>query len=226
MSVNQLNDKFDNDSKRYSNDNFHKTLHISGYILISIASILGIISIILSKHYFMFGIGIVILFIAGFYSSGIYSYSNHCLGEILVFLVYGPIYCIGSQIQISNQILITPVFIAIILASGFLNMQLLMVDNIRDIKKDLSIDKKTIMNRLGEKTALKVFEIFSLLVCSCSLLIYVFSDAKLLDFIFPALYCILTIILLKKYNGKYYEMFLSNLALIFVFPFSIIFLAF
>ncbi len=102
--------------------------------------------------YYILLIGILSLIFAYLYTGGAYSLAYHGLGEIFVFLFFGPVAVIGSYytqrtfhftFDEGTKILLVSI------APGLLSMLILMVNNIRDYETDRKQGKNTLVVKLG-----------------------------------------------------------------------------
>jgi 1,4-dihydroxy-2-naphthoate octaprenyltransferase len=190
IAVNQLNDYYDTITTRYTGTINKKFLKVSGYSFVLLGAIVGVLSIVITGHYFMFGLGVFIVLAAVFYSNRHYSYSYRYLGEVIVFLIYGPIFTLGSFVQITGTLIISQNLILITIINGILPLMLIMVDNIRDIDEDLQIEKYTLMNYLGLKKSIRLYKRLGVIVIVVLFLIYVLSVAPIYLIIFPVLFAV------------------------------------
>ncbi|NQS75811.1 MAG: 1,4-dihydroxy-2-naphthoate polyprenyltransferase [Peptococcaceae bacterium] len=92
-------------------------------------------------------IGILAIAAAIAYTGGPYPLGYHGLGEVLVFIFFGPVAVCGTY-YVQALELTTVVWWAS-LPMGFLISALLVVNNIRDIETDKKTGKKTLAVRLG-----------------------------------------------------------------------------
>jgi len=103
-------------------------------------------------------IGLSGIFFAIIYTGGPFPLGYNGLGDISVFIFFGPVSTLGTiylQSQtISNLTNISDDILKIILAScaiGFLNTAILVVNNLRDYTSDKLSDKKTLVVVFGER---------------------------------------------------------------------------
>jgi 1,4-dihydroxy-2-naphthoate octaprenyltransferase len=106
--------------------------------------------------------GIVIIFagifgaaVAFFYTASRRSIKSLGLGEVFVFIVYGPVITIAANFVESGKFS----FIAMVasIPIGMIIAMILLANNIRDIKADSDAGVKTLVVRIGEKSAKKLF---------------------------------------------------------------------
>ncbi len=117
-----------------------------GLILFALAVIIGI-PIILQR-----GIIILILGFAGilggyFYTAKPFSFKYHALGDIIIFLMYGPAIVAGTFYALTGTFNWTAVYCSIPL--GFLITGILQANNLRDIIHDRQANIKTLATVFG-----------------------------------------------------------------------------
>ncbi len=99
---------------------------------------------------FWFFLGMVMSILSGiFYTATKYSLASLGLGDLFVFLFFGPVAVLGTyylQMQdFGSEILSAS------LGAGFICTAILAVNNIRDVEEDTKSHKKTLVVRLGKK---------------------------------------------------------------------------
>ncbi len=128
------------------------------------ASILALGIAVLSGTYLIMYRGITILLLgligiaaAYFYSAG-KSIKSLALGEVLVFIIFGPIMTIAAYYVESGGV--SPAAIAMSIIIGILVMLVLLANNIRDIKIDREAGARTIAILLGYDKSVLMFYAF------------------------------------------------------------------
>jgi 1,4-dihydroxy-2-naphthoate octaprenyltransferase len=96
-------------------------------------------------------IGLACIAAAVTYSGGPAPYGYIGLGDLLVFIFFGPVAVIGTYYV--QALSIDPIAIWSSLAMGFLITAILIVNNLRDIETDSATGKKTMAVRLGKNGA-------------------------------------------------------------------------
>jgi 1,4-dihydroxy-2-naphthoate polyprenyltransferase len=118
-----------------------------GLLLFALAVVVGI-PIIMER-----GITILILGIAGilggyFYTAKPFSFKYHALGDILIFLMYGPAIVAGTYYALTGTFSWMTVYVAI--PPGLLITGILHANNLRDIIHDRKANIKTLATVFGE----------------------------------------------------------------------------
>ncbi len=148
-------------------------------ILIAITFLLGLILVDRAGVPILI-IGILSLIFAYAYTGGPYPLAYKGLGDIFVMIFFGIVAVCGT-FYVQTLTLTPEVFIAS-LGPGLLSMNLLGVNNIRDIETDKKAGKNTLAVKLGRKNALIMYYVvnfFAFLVPVC-LAIMMNSTAMLL----------------------------------------------
>lgn len=98
-------------------------------------------------------IGVCSIIAALAYSGGPFPLASNSLGELFVFIFFGPIAVCGTYY--AQALTLSPLVIAASIPAGFLITAIMVVNNLRDIETDKKAGKFTLAVRLGrEKTIL------------------------------------------------------------------------
>lgn len=100
-------------------------------------------------------LGILGMALAFFYHAPPLKFSYRGLGELAVAVSYGPIICLGTYLVQRGAISSEVIAISILL--GILIALFLLINEFPDYHADKTADKKTIVVRLGRKSASKLF---------------------------------------------------------------------
>ena len=106
-------------------------------------------------------IGIAALLAAVFYTAGPYPLGYHGWGEVLVLVFFG-LCAVGGTYYVTTLSCSWRV-LWLSLPAGFLAVNVLLVNNIRDIESDMAAGKKTITVRIGPKRARQLFVLLLLI---------------------------------------------------------------
>lgn len=149
-----------------------KKILYGGLILFCIACLLGLILIAVR------GLPILYIGLAGlvggyFYTGQPLGYKYIGLGDLLVFILMGPLMVIGSYFSLTGSYGTRVLLIS--LPVGFLVSAILQANNTRDIKHDTEAGIKTLENMVGEKGA-KAAYYFSVSAAYLSVVIMVITN--------------------------------------------------
>tara|TARA_B110000003_G_scaffold8247_1_gene8516 strand:- start:8698 stop:9594 length:897 start_codon:yes stop_codon:yes gene_type:complete len=145
-------------------------------------------------------LGIISVVAAIKYTIGNSPYGYSGFGDLFVFVFFGLLSVLGSYFLFTKEIsflVFLPAF-----SIGFLSTAVLNLNNMRDCKNDIISKKKTIVVKIGVKTA-KIYHYILIIlsfVCAVSYVLINFSKAT--QFIFLLAYIPLTIHSIYVYNNK------------------------
>lgn len=168
----------------------------------------------LQKFLIFLALGIIAIVAAIKYTVGKKSYGYKALGDLAVFIFFGPVAICGTY-YIQLQSIDWPVYFAAI-AVGLLSVGVLNVNNIRDIENDKASNKITIANLLGERKA----KIYHIILLSLAMSAFMALGMLLFDSLwkFLSLLALVPILhncvaVLKTPAGPAYNLYLKQLAL-------------
>ncbi len=168
----------------------------------------------LPKFLVFFVVGIISIIAAIKYTVGKTSYGYKALGDLAVFIFFGPVAVCGTY-YLQLQSIDWPVYFAATTV-GLLSAGVLNVNNIRDIENDKASNKITIANLLGEQKA-KIYHIILLTLAISAIMslgmILFDSLWKFLSLIALAPILHNCIAVLKTPIGPEYNIYLKQLAL-------------
>jgi 1,4-dihydroxy-2-naphthoate octaprenyltransferase len=127
-----------------------KSMKKASTILIIITFFLGLI-LVYESGWVILAIGLFSLFFAYAYTGGPYPLAYKGVGDIFVLIFFGIAAVAGTYYILTGAI--NEIVILTSLGPGFLSMNLLGVNNIRDIDTDKKVGKMTLAVRLGRKKA-------------------------------------------------------------------------
>jgi 1,4-dihydroxy-2-naphthoate octaprenyltransferase len=171
IGVNYANDY--SDGIRGTDDNRVGPLRLTGskavraarvkqaaFICFSIAALAGLAIVLLTQMWWLIAVGLVAIVAAWYYTGGKHPYGYAGLGEVVVFIFFGPVAVIGTAfIQIGY---VDDISVMTGIAAGSFAAAVLMVNNIRDIKQDAISRKRTLAVKVGQRWAKILFAIFIL----------------------------------------------------------------
>lgn len=121
----------------------------AAFLSFAVAVVAGLALVALSQLWIMLAIGALALVAAWFYTGGRRPYGYQGLGEVVVFVFFGPVATVGTAWvmvgSIPGETWLTGS------AAGFFASAVLLVNNIRDREQDAQVGKKTLAVRLGDR---------------------------------------------------------------------------
>ena len=139
---------------------------IGGFVLFAVACAIGVVFVAVR------GLPILILGLIGlaggiFYTAKPIGYKYIALGDILVFILMGPLMVIGSFFVLTGSC--TKLVILASLPVGFLVAAILFANNLRDIRHDAEANVKTLANILGHTKARYIY--YTLVIAAYALVV-------------------------------------------------------
>jgi len=121
----------------------------AAYLSLFGAAVLGLVLVILTRQWWLIGVGVACIAAAWLYTGGPRPYGYAGLGEVFVFLFFGPVPVIGTAYVQTLTITSTDVLAS--LGVGMLICAILVTNNLRDIPGDSRVGKRTLAVRLGDE---------------------------------------------------------------------------
>ncbi|MEI6691182.1 MAG: 1,4-dihydroxy-2-naphthoate polyprenyltransferase [Chlorobium sp.] len=131
----------------------------------------------------IFLIGILSILFAWAYTGGPYPIAYSGLGDVFVFIFFGLV-AVGGTYYVQALNLSVPVLIAAV-APGCFSVNILLVNNIRDIATDRKVGKMTLPARIGGKWARRLYIVLTVIAYAvpCILILNGYSTWTLLSFL-------------------------------------------
>jgi 1,4-dihydroxy-2-naphthoate octaprenyltransferase len=131
------------------------SVRLAAFISLGVGALAGIVLVALSGYWWMIAFGAVCLAGAWFYTGGKRPYGYAGLGEIAVFLFFGPAAVLGTLYVQSGEI--TGIGIGAAIAMGSISAAVLVANNLRDIPTDAVSGKRTLAVVLGDKDTRRLY---------------------------------------------------------------------
>ena len=124
-------------------------------VSLSIAGLAGLTLVSLSRQWWLIAVGALCIAGAWFYTGGKRPYGYSGLGEVAVFVFFGPIGVLGTVLTQSGS----PGALAIVTAVGvgMLTCAVLVANNLRDIPTDTVVGKRTLAVVLGDTDTRRLY---------------------------------------------------------------------
>ncbi|MGH3915401.1 MAG: 1,4-dihydroxy-2-naphthoate polyprenyltransferase, partial [Pseudonocardiaceae bacterium] len=113
----------------------------------AVAVVAGLVLVALAGHWWLVGVGAGSIAAAWFYTGGRRPYGYVGLGELAVFVFFGPVAVLGTQYVLSDRATLAGTLAAV--AVGALSAAVLVTNNLRDLPTDATAGKRTLAVRLG-----------------------------------------------------------------------------
>ena len=152
----------------------------------------------------MIPVGIVIAAFALAYSTGPYTLSYHGLGELTVFLFYGIVPVVFGHYVIAGRFDALAVLGGITI--GFMGVNVLLINNYRDMDDDIDAGKRTAVVIFGRKLAAVAYLFNGFMAIAMLsplwLIIYLNRNMPVWTYIVPLLYLVMHVITWIKLNRR------------------------
>ncbi len=127
----------------------------AAFAFFGLAAIAGLAIVLLTQHWWFLAVGALAIVAAWFYTGGKNPYGYAGLGEVAVFIFFGPVAVYGTAfIQIGRY---SDFAMLGGIAAGLFAAAVLMVNNIRDLDLDKHVGKRTLAVKLGKRWAKAVY---------------------------------------------------------------------
>ncbi len=121
----------------------------AAFACFGVAAIAGLVLVIVTQHWWLLAVGAACVAAAWYYTGGKKPYGYRGLGELFVFVFFGLVAVCGTvyvQVgRVSLAALLTGVGI------GALACAILVANNLRDLRGDVLVGKRTLATRLGDQ---------------------------------------------------------------------------
>ena len=121
------------------------------------AAVLGTALVLVSRKWILLPIGVAAVLAAYGYTGGKHPYGYLGLGDVFVFIFFGPVAVCGTTLVTGGGL--WPVAVLASIAIGILTVNILVANNLRDRALDERAGKRTLSVRLGEEKTRRLFAV-------------------------------------------------------------------
>ncbi len=115
----------------------------------ALGAVAGVLLTARSGQWWLIGVGAVCILGAWFYTGGSRPYGYRGLGEVAVFLFFGPVAVLGTELTQSGRV--SGLGIGGSVGAGLLSCAVLVANNLRDVPSDTVSGKRTLAVVLGDR---------------------------------------------------------------------------
>lgn len=130
---------------------------LAAYLAFFLAGLVGFSLIALSGAWLFVPIGVACIVAAWFYTGGSRPYGYRGLGEVMVFVFFGLVATLGTQLTQAGRVTLAGLAGAV--GVGALASAILVANNLRDIPTDTVVGKRTLAVRLGDGRTRRLWEL-------------------------------------------------------------------
>ena len=123
----------------------------AAFAAFGLAMLAGLGLVVLSQAWWLLLIGAGAVLAAWGYTGGKNPYGYMGLGDVFVFVFFGPVATLGTTFTQTGAVSTAAVLGSI--STGLIAVALLMANNVRDIPTDTEVGKRTLAVRLGDRNA-------------------------------------------------------------------------
>ncbi|QTR01317.1 1,4-dihydroxy-2-naphthoate polyprenyltransferase, partial [Saccharothrix algeriensis] len=132
-----------------------RAVRAAAFAALGAAAVAGVALVVLSGRYWMVAFGAVCIAAAWFYTGGRKPYGYSGLGELAVFLFFGPAAVLGTLYVQTGEI--TGIGIGGAIATGAFSTGVMIANSLRDIPTDLQAGKRTLATTLGDRDSRRLY---------------------------------------------------------------------
>lgn len=123
------------------------TVKTAAFACFGIAAVAGLVLTAVSGQWWLLLVGALCIVGAWYYTGGSRPYGYAGLGEVAVFVFFGPVAVLGTMVTQAGRVDAAAVGAAV--GAGLLTCAVLVANNLRDIPGDRVVGKRTLAVRLG-----------------------------------------------------------------------------
>lgn len=128
-----------------------RDVKMAAFAALGLAMLAGLALVLLSQAWWLLLVGAGAVLAAWGYTGGKNPYGYMGLGDVFVFVFFGPVATLGTTFTQAGQLSLAAVLGSI--STGLIAVALLMANNVRDIPTDSEVGKRTLAVRLGDRNA-------------------------------------------------------------------------
>ncbi|MFC5994027.1 1,4-dihydroxy-2-naphthoate polyprenyltransferase [Pseudonocardia hispaniensis] len=140
----------------------------AAFVGFAVAGLAGLTLVSLSRQWWLLGVGVLCVVGAWYYTGGKRPYGYAGLGEVAVFVFFGPVAVLGTVITQSGAP--GPLALVGAVGVGVLTCAVLVANNLRDIPTDEMAGKRTLAVLLGDTDTRRLYAALVVLAFVLSLL--------------------------------------------------------
>ena len=128
----------------------------AAFAAFGVAMVAGLVIVIVIAQWWLIAVGAAAVAAAWLYTGGSHPYGYLGLGEVFVFVFFGPVPVLGTMYAQCLTVDAAAVWASV--GVGFLACAVLVANNLRDIPTDIHSGKRTLAVRLGDRGTRRLYE--------------------------------------------------------------------
>ena len=128
-----------------------RDVKMAAFAALGVAMLAGLALVVVSQAWWLLLVGAGAVLAAWGYTGGKNPYGYMGLGDVFVFVFFGPVATLGTTFTQAGAVSAAAVLGSI--STGLIAVALLMANNVRDIPTDTQVGKRTLAVRLGDANA-------------------------------------------------------------------------
>ena len=153
-----------------------KRVLATALIFLAAAAGSGLAAVLISQRWWFLAVGAIALLAAWFYTGGRKPYGYMALGEVAVFIFFGPVATVGT-VWLQSEYIPSEAWLAGV-GVGLFATAVLIANNVRDIETDREAGKRTLSVLIGHRASRILY---------CIFVIAPFGFVYLYGFVYPGL---------------------------------------
>lgn len=141
----------------------------AAFLCLGVGALAGIALLAVSGAWWLLLVGLICLAGAWFYTGGSSPYGYRGLGEIAVFLFFGPVAVLGTEYTQSGRV--SGLGLGASVGVGLLSCAVLVANNLRDVPSDSVAGKRTLAVLLGERDTRVLYAALAVIPLGMSLVL-------------------------------------------------------
>ncbi|HEY5821312.1 MAG TPA: 1,4-dihydroxy-2-naphthoate polyprenyltransferase [Propionibacteriaceae bacterium] len=125
-----------------------RTVKLAAFASFGVAALAGLVLVVLTQHWWLLAVGAACVAAAWYYTGGKKPYGYLGLGEVFVFVFFGLVAVCGTAYVQVGRVSLAAVLTGV--GVGALACAILVANNLRDIRGDAVVGKRTLATRLGD----------------------------------------------------------------------------
>ncbi len=134
-----------------------RSVRTAAFASFGLAGVAGLVLVAVTGFWWLLAVGAACVLAAWFYTGGKHPYGYLGLGEVFVFVFFGLVAVCGTAYVQTGRVSAATVVAAV--GIGVLACAILVANNLRDLRGDRAVGKRTLATRLGDRRTRVLFAV-------------------------------------------------------------------